>query len=144
MPSKNIVVSLFVSSPSDVKEEREIVDKVITELNRTWSRIKNVHIDAIRWERDARPGFGIDAQSVLNSQLPTEYDIFLGILWGRIGTPTGRSISGTVEEFELAFNRFKANPDSVHLMLYFKDAPIAPSEIDLGQLGEVKAFQKKS
>jgi hypothetical protein len=80
MPSKNIVVSLFVSSPSDVKEEREIVDKVITELNRTWSRINNVHIDAIRWERDARPGFGIDAQSVLNSHLQST--IFFLVFFG--------------------------------------------------------------
>ena len=31
-----------------------------------------------------------------------EYDLFIGLMWRRLGTPTPRAISGTVEEFELA------------------------------------------
>lgn len=143
MPKTNTVVSIFLSSPGDVAAERDIVDRVIEELNKTWSKINGVRIDVIRWERDSRPGFGVDAQAVLNTQLPSDYDIFIGILWGRIGTPTARSISGTVEEFELAFERFRLNPGSVQLMIYFKDTPISPSEIDPSQIAAVREFQKK-
>ena len=44
-------------------------------------------------------GLGIDAQDVINRQLG-EYDIFLGIMNTRFGSPTHRADSGTEEEFD--------------------------------------------
>ena len=42
---------------------------------------------------------GSDPQQIINSQVSDEYDIFIGILWTRFGTPTERAGSGTEEEF---------------------------------------------
>ncbi|PYL26201.1 MAG: hypothetical protein DMF37_02915 [Verrucomicrobia bacterium] len=44
---------------------------------------------------------GADAQDVINHQL-AEYDIFLGIMSCRFGSPTKRAHSGTEEEFNRA------------------------------------------
>jgi hypothetical protein len=35
---QNTVLTIFVASPYDVTEEREIVSDVITNINRTWPR----------------------------------------------------------------------------------------------------------
>lgn len=93
------------------------------------------------WETHSRPAFGNDPQDVLNDQLPDDYDVFLGILWGRIGTSTPRAESGTIEEFECAFKRYKNDNDSIELMVYFKDEGIPPSKSDPVQLEKVQKFK---
>ena len=85
---------------------------------------------------------GHDPQDVLNRELPDDPDIFIGIMWSRYGTETGRAGSGTEEEFNQALARHRQNPDSVRIMFYFKDAPLAPSDIDLDQLSRVVHFRE--
>jgi len=142
MPRTESVVTVFISSPSDVSAEREILDSVVNELNRTWSRTLGIRLEPIMWETHSWPAFGNDPQDVLNDQLPDDYDVFLGILWGRIGTPTPRAESGTLEEFERAFERYKNDKDSIELMIYFKDEGIPPSKTDPAQLAQVRKFKE--
>lgn len=142
MPRTESVISMFISSPSDVSAEREILEGVVNELNRTWSRSLGIRFEPIMWETHSRPAFGNDPQDVLNTQLPDDYDVFIGILWGRIGTPTPRAESGTLEEFERAFKRYKQDNDSIDLMVYFKDVGIPPSKMDPDQLAKVQKFKK--
>ena len=122
-------LQVFVASPSDVPDERRILEEVITEFNVTWGDSQNVHLDLIKWETHTRPSLGKDAQDVVNQQIGDDYDIFLGIMWGRFGSPTNRAESGTEEEFNLACSRWKTSPGSVQIMFYFKDAGIPPSKI---------------
>ena len=116
------VVRLFVASPDDVSRERGELVKVVDRLNRIFERIKGIRIQLVRWESDTYPGVGSDAQDVINSQVDDAYDVFLGILWRRLGTPTGRAESGTVEEYTRARARFDADRASVHIMWYFKES----------------------
>jgi hypothetical protein len=118
------------------------LEEVIRELNIAWSRELGIRLDLVRWETHAYPGIADDAQAVVNDQIPKDYDLFIGIMWSRYGTPTGRAGSGTVEEFEKAKQRHDADPASIRIMFYFKDAPLAPSEIDPEQLTQVIAFKK--
>ncbi|MBD1856209.1 MULTISPECIES: hypothetical protein [Leptolyngbya] len=141
MPKIETVLQVFVASPSDVKEERDILEAVISELNRTWAKNLRLRLELNRWETHVYPSFGSDPQDIVNSQMINDYDIFIGIFWGRAGTPTLRATSGAIEEFERAYSRFKVDPESVDLMLYFKDAPIAPSKIDSQQLSKVQEFR---
>lgn len=141
MPRHSTVLQVFVASPADVAEERAVLDTVVAELNRTWSRSLSLTFEVLKWETSTRPGFDQDPQAVINSQLPDEYDVFLGILWSRLGTPTGRATSGTVEEFERAYARYRATGSSPEIMLYFKDAPIAPSKLDGAQLTALLEFK---
>lgn len=141
MARQEHVLSVFVASPDDVEAERGKLEDVIRELNVAWSRELGIRLDLVRWETHAYPGMGADAQDVINDQIPDDYDIFVGIMWCRYGTPTGRAGSGTVEEFDRAKTRHDREPNSVQLMAYFKDEPVPPSQLDPEQLLKVNAFR---
>ncbi len=142
MPRQEHVFTVFVASPSDVVDERTKLEEVIGELNIMWSRELGFRLDLVRWETHTFPGVGEDAQDVINEQILDDYDLFIGIMWCRYGTPTGRSDSGTVEEFERAKARHDADSSSVKLMVYFKDEPMPPSSIDTAQLSKVNEFRR--
>ena len=143
MARKETILSVFVASPSDVEEERNRLEEVIRELNTASARHLGIRLELIRWETHAFPSYGEDPQAVLNEQMPQDFDLFIGIMWYRFGTPTGRAGSGTIEEFQRAKKRYDANPDALQLMIYFKDspAPVAPTELDLEQLQRVAEFR---
>lgn len=136
------VISIFLASPGDVSEERNRLAEVVARWNRAWTRHFGIRLELLRWEDDAYPDIGDDAQDVINHQIPDDWDMFVGVMWSRFGTPTGRSGSGTQEEFESALARHRAAPGSVSVLFYFKDAPLAPSKIDVSQLQQVQAFKK--
>lgn len=80
-------------------------------------------------------------QEVVNSQIPDDYDILIAIFWGRIGTATPNFASGSVEELYQALSRNQSG-GKPEVMVYFKDAPIAPSEIDTEQLFKIQSLKK--
>ena len=143
MARKDIVLSIFIASPGDVDEERESLEEAIKVFNQTsWSRHLGIRFELFRGI-DAIPGLGKEGpQSVINSQIP-DYDLFIGIMWHRFGTPTKNAGSGTEEEFLNAKKRYDENPDSVHVMFYFKDTPppVPLSQIDTAQIKRVQKFK---
>ncbi len=143
MARQETILSVFVASPSDVDEERNRLEDVIRELNTAWARDLGIRLELIRWETHAYPSFGEDPQAVINEQIPQDFDLFIGLMWYRFGTPTGRAGSGTVEEFQRAKERYDANSDALQLMIYFKDAPVPvpPSQLDHKQLESVSKFR---
>ncbi len=143
MASQEIILKVFVSSPGDVQDERVAIAEIVEEINRAWASFLGIRLEGIRWETHCRPGIGTDSQQVINEQIPKDYDIYLGILWKRFGTPTERFGSGTDEEFEDACQRNRKNPKEVSIMFYFKDVPVAPSEIEPDQLRKVNGFREK-
>ena len=142
MPKTITVLRIFVASPSDLAEERKLLEGVVQELNLTWPQQLGISLELIKWETHAFPGAGTDPQEVLNRQIPHDYDILLLMLWSRIGTPTPRSQSGTLEEFEIAYERWRSDPKSIRLMIYFKTAPLSPDDIDPDQLRLLQEFRK--
>jgi hypothetical protein len=141
MPRTEQLLVVFVASPADLEPERNRLEEVIRELNIAWSRTLGLRLELVRWETHGYPGLAEDAQAVLNQELPGDYDIFVGLMWGRYGTATGRAGSGTEEEFARALARFRTDPQSVKIMFYFKDAPLPPSSIDPEQLARVQTFR---
>jgi hypothetical protein len=135
------VLVVLVASPSDLEPERNRLEEVIRELNLTWSRTFRLRLELVRWETHGYPGMGPDPQDVLNREISDDPDIFIGLMWGRYGTPTGRAGSGTEEEFARALSRYRKDPKSVRIMFYFKDAPLSPSTIDPDQLLRVQRFR---
>ncbi len=141
MPKKALLLQLFVASPADVTAEREQLEILVEEMNKTWGRSLGVICELLRWETDVRPAFGVEPQAVINAQIGDEYDIFIGILWSRFGTRTSRAESGTIEEFERAYARMltEGKPE---IMIYFKDAPISPSKLDPDDLKKIQIFKQ--
>ena len=145
MARQETIITAFLASPNDVEEERLRVEEAIKEINTTWSRNLGLRIELIKWETHTIPGFGDDSQSVINEQLPEDFDLFIGIMWYRFGTPTGRFGSGTEEEFNLAKSRQDKGEEAVHIMMYFKDSPppMPISKLDTGQLQRVSEFRQE-
>lgn len=141
MAKTNTILQVFIASPADVNDERILLDDVILEFNKTWGNHNNVMLELLKWETDTFPAMGDDAQDVVNSQIGDDYDIFLGIMWGRFGSPTNRAESGTQEEFLRAHDRFIKDKNSIQVMFYFKNAGIPPSSIVPDQLNKVLSFK---
>jgi WD40 repeat protein len=75
-------IRIFVSSPSDVKEERQICGKVIERIQgKYWSFVR---LDDVFWEEKAIRATAHYQDELIN---PGECDIVLGILWSRLGSP---------------------------------------------------------
>jgi hypothetical protein len=105
MPTDVTLLKVFIASPGDVAEERGMAESVVQELNRTLCKALCLRLELLRWETDTFPGLGSDSQAVINEQIAEDFDIFVGILWSRFGTPTPRAESGTEEEFNRAVAR---------------------------------------
>jgi Domain of unknown function (DUF4062) len=138
-------IKVFVSSPSDVRRERKKCGAVIQELNTTLRVLlpdKDVQLDLLRWETDTHPDLTDEPQAVVDAQIPTNYDIFLGIMWARFGTPTSSAGSGTESEFEAARRGWEKKRKPSHLLFYFCDDNIPPT-VDVTQLAAVQEFRDK-
>jgi WD40 repeat protein len=134
---------IFLASPSDVPTERRYVEEVVADLNRTVAPDKGVMLQVVRWENDAFPGYGQDAQALINAQIAemVKYALFVGIMWNRLGTPTPRATSGTVEEFERAVEALKQKGQP-EIWFYFRDsASRFSTEEQLEQRKKVLAFK---
>jgi len=143
MGRQTIILQVFLASPSELKDERIALESVVKELNQTLSESTGAYLELVKWETHTVPGFGSDPQAVINKQIGDKYDIFIGMLSTKFGSPTPRAGSGTEEEFERAYDRFTKNPNELRIMFYFKDPELRASEIDLDEYKRVKDFQKK-
>lgn len=130
---------VFVASPSDVAEEREIARKVISETGRDVKKFGEITIEACGWE-DVRPGLG-RAQALINP-LVKQADLLVGILWKRFGTNTGVAESGTQEEFDIMYKRWQAK-EPVDVLIYFRDVPRDMLEDSGPQLQKVLEFRER-
>jgi hypothetical protein len=99
-PETARIIRVFVSSPSDVAAERGVLDEVVQRINRTDGRERNVRLEVWKWETGVVTQIGPKPQDVIDAQMPVHYDIYLGIMKHRFGTPTGRYGSGTEKEFQ--------------------------------------------
>ncbi len=143
MARQEFVLRVFVAFPDDVSEEVDAVQACVEELNAILSRDLGRRLEMITWRNTAVPGVGTDPQAVINEHIGDNYDIFIGILWTRFGTPTPRAGSGAEEEFERAYARHKSNQKSIRLMIYFKKTPIDLEAIIPAQIEAIKAFRSK-
>ena len=134
-------VRLFVASPGDVERERDSIVRVVTELNNTIGYNLELAVELIRWETHAHPALG-RPQGVINAQIGG-YDIFVGIMWKRFGTPTGQADSGTEEEFNLAYEEWKRD-NRLQVLFYFSQAKYTlNSASEIEQAGKVLAFKEE-
>lgn len=136
-------LKIFLASPSDVARERKYVVEIIEEINNTVAPSKRVRLRVVSSDHTF-PGYGEDGQAVLNAQIGKmkEYELFLGIMWNRVGTPTPRAVSGTIEEFNRATNSFKRNgkPD---IWFYFRKWTAQLDTTEKKEQAKVKTFKEK-
>jgi hypothetical protein len=142
------MIRVFVASPGDVKKERETIKLVIEELNRTIGRELGVLLECLQWEDYVAPLMGRPEEVILEQIGLNQWDIFIGILWLRFGTPTGGLnitsgepyLSGTEEEFTLAYQSWKEKGKPQILMYQCTKSPNSITDIDVGQFSRLSSF----
>lgn len=136
MAYKATVVPIMIASPGDVAEERDVIRNVIHDWNDVNAQRSKVMLAAVGWDSHASPELGARPQELINKRVLADCDLLIGVFWTRLGTPTGKSPSGTVEEIEDHVASGKP------AMIYFSAKPVALESVDLEQYKLVKDIQK--
>jgi hypothetical protein len=138
-----LLIKVLVSSPDDVVEEREVLEKVVERINGTDGQARNVRLEIWDWEKDGIPQMGPGPQTVVDSQMPGDYAIYLGIMKHKFWTATGGPYeSGTGKEFENALKRW-GNVGVPWILFYFNQDSVNPTQLNRTQYGKVQRFRKK-
>ncbi|MFD7654805.1 hypothetical protein ACFV4N_12590 [Actinosynnema sp. NPDC059797] len=137
-------ITVFVSSPGDVAEERAQCGRVVEELNTILGALapeRDVRLELVRWETHTHPDLGDHPQRVVDEQLGADFDVFVGIMWSRFGTPTWRAGSGTEHEFRDAHTGWRTRRRPAHMLFYFCEAPV--DDPDDGEREAILAFRRE-
>jgi hypothetical protein len=135
-------LTIFISGTSETDSEKAALRRVIEEINRQLEKTHSLTLRVLGWPDDVRPGANADLQTEVNRQIGSKYDIYVGLLATKFGTPTPRAGSGTEEEFESAMAAFNRDSQMVRVLFYFKRTVEDPYSIDVQQLEKVKQFRE--
>lgn len=119
MPTIRKILRVFLASPGDLDQERDVVRKAGMDFNASWADELGYQVEIFGWE-NAVAKFG-RPQDVLNQDLD-RCDLFIGMIWKKWGTPPDnddRFTSGFHEEFERSLSRREQN-GSPEIALFFK------------------------
>ncbi len=111
-------IRIFLSSPGGLEEERSSVRGAARTINQVLEPTIGLSFDVMEWPGDFYSGVGVDGQQVINAQSDGRYDLYLGLVRDRVGTPTSRAPSGTIEEYEVALEAHRRAPGRVGVMWY--------------------------
>jgi class 3 adenylate cyclase len=143
-------IRVFISCPGDLEAEKSSVKLVCEEFNQDNRDRCNVNLLPLDWRDSVIPQLGPRLQETINESIG-EYEVFVGILGNRFGTPTGAHNpqtgveyeSGTEEEFELAYRRWKESKEPT-INFFFKNVDLkSPSLNELDQLKNVLQFKER-
>ncbi len=128
---------LFISSPDDVRAERDAIEKMCSDWNTVHSANQNVVIAPVRWERDL-PAQTINGsvQNYVNEHLLTKADIIFALMWKKVGEPTEEHDSGTIEEIEEGIRR------KIPTTVYFITRKFSPTTVIPEHLEKINKFKK--
>lgn len=135
MPFKATVYRVLIASPSDLKTERKAIPKIFHDWNVAHAADEGAVLLPVMWETAATPRMGDRGQEILNEQFVRGADFVVGVFWTRVGSPTGKEESGTIEEIKEILDQQKP------VMLYFSERAIAPSSIDAEQYQSLTTFK---
>jgi hypothetical protein len=145
MPTSRLI-RIFGSSPGDLTHEQEQLGTVVQELNATVRALvpdKGLGLELIRWQTHTHPDLGSEPQSVVDDQLGYDYDVYVGMMWSRFGTPTSKAGSGTEQEFRAAYAGWEERRRPSHVLFYFCEEAIPASVAWQGadQLKAINTFR---
>jgi replicative DNA helicase len=137
---------IFFACPGDVNEERKRLQNIVDRLQKSANQA-GFFLELKEW-RQVIPDMGRPQQVIFDQIDPKTWDIFIGILWKRFGSPSGGSHpindlpleSGTYEEFLKAYELWK-NYDCPRILFYrCTRSPERLDQIDPAQLAKVISF----
>lgn len=134
--------SVFLASPNEMMPYREIVAKVVDNLDRNLLSQDERELKILTAMKDVPASItGMDPQFVINEGIADSFHFIIVILGARVGTETPRDIAGTIEEFRRAEARNKRTGGTPVIMVYFCQDEVKPFDIDAQQLLLVQKFK---
>lgn len=130
------VIPVMIASPGDVTDERNVIRAVLHDWNDVNAQASSVMLAAVGWDTHASPELGTRPQELINQRVLKDCDLLIGVFWTRLGTPTGKAASGTVEEIKEHVAAGKP------AMIYFSAKPVAPDSVDVDQYAQVKSVKE--
>jgi hypothetical protein len=118
-------LKVFIASPCDVAQERDLAEQELLKLQRSVAR-QRLLIESYRWETQAAPTMH-RIQSVINTQRRTA-ELTIGIFWTTLGSSATMGETGSMEELRIAGERVSRG-SSDDLFLYFKTATPPPGSV---------------
>ena len=139
---------IFIASPSDMAPERDRVKTIASTLKPLADSV-GIVLEVIAWS-SVVPDMGRPEQVILDQVKPNSWDVFIGILWHRFGTPPGGKdsvtereyLSGTEEEFRVAYSLWK-NHHRPRIMIYRCTRSIPHNVLNPDQYKHVQGFFKQ-
>jgi len=125
----------MIASPGDVSEERAAIRSTLHDWNDINSVNSRIVLTPVGWESHSSPELGIRPQELINNRVLKNCDLLIGVFWTRLGSPTGKAQSGTVEEIQEHLAAGKP------AMIYFSSKPASPDTFDPEQYLQLKAFK---
>lgn len=126
MSDKITEIKVFISCPSDVDREKDIVVNVCRSLS---SRLKKrkISVTPIHW-KDIPPLItGEGPQKIIDKSLDdSNYNIYFGILWKKFGDPLENGLTPTESEFENAFKRYEMDKRRPLIVVFRKEKDFFP------------------
>src|SRR5690554_1685744 len=102
------IYKCFISSPGDCQKERKACQSVLEKINNGLAKHLGVGFEPFMWEYDVLPDMGKNGQEIIDEYVKkSNYDIFIGVMKNKFGTPTKKAGSGTEHEFNDALQRKK-------------------------------------
>lgn len=144
MSDKITEIKVFISCPSDVIKEKDIVVNVCKSLSTILKKWK-ISVSPLYWRRDATPIMtGGKPQEIIDKFLcESNYDIYIGILWKRFGERLESGLTPTESEFENAFERYKSEKRPL-ISVFFKRNKFYPNnQYETEQFQSVQKFAEK-
>lgn len=137
---------IIIASPDDLLQEREICHEIINEFNNTTGKNLGIHLESLDGGK-LTSSMGRPEEIVLKQFELNSCDLFIGLLWTRFGTPTGKISnisstqfqSGTQEEFENAY-RLSIEKGSPQIIFYKCNRDAKLTSINPEQLKDVNKF----
>ena len=129
------VVNVMIASPSDVATERQNIRDIVNGWNAIHAQDRGLVLLPWAWETHASPAMGDRAQSIINKQVLKQCDLLVAVFWTRLGSPTGKAQSGTVEEINEHLAAEKP------AMIYFSEAPVRLDSVNDAQYEALVDFR---
>lgn len=139
MAQKFMHYNIVVSCPSDMVGDREKLQNAVAIVNEQNAHFRQMHFDIKHWQKDVLFGVG-DPQLIINNSIIKNADMVIALFGSRLGAPTARATSGTIEEIEEMIKAGK----QVFVCFSEKDITITASDSEekLRDILKVREFQK--
>lgn len=94
------VYRIMIGCPGDVEEEVRIAMEVVNRWNTIHAEQEGIVLLPLHWSTNSYPQQGDHPQQIINNQLVNKSDLLIAVFGARVGSPTAKAESGTIEEIE--------------------------------------------